>query len=436
MKKNLLLLVVFILSTQIYGQTTMENFSYGTITGTAADTITNTIFGGNPALGNARWRKHSGSTGQVTYKSTSLTYTGYSSSGIGGSAGFTFSPSNGQDINRSTIAYNSGSVYVSFLLSMSASGGVGSSDSYFFHLMDTSFMTAFRGRVFIKDGSLANTFKIGLGKSATSTAPYTTADYPLNTPVLVVIKYSFHPTLLDTIYGYVFTSGVPAVEPSVPNLVVTDVSAGDLAVLNAIAIRQHTSGSTMAGTIDGIRISNSWANGVLPVKLGDFSAHINAATQSTTLAWNTSSELNNSGFEIERSIDGENFENIGFVKGAGNSNTARNYKFEFNSDESAFYRLKQVDFDGNSEYSSVIATTNQITDAVLTPNPFNNIIQLSSESTIQKAEIVDLMGKVVLTETINSNSATLNANELLNGIYFIKVYQGETISTKRIIKTN
>jgi hypothetical protein len=114
----------------------------------------------------------------------------------------------------------------------------------------------------------------------------------------------------------------------------------------------------------------------------------------------------------------------------------RNYKFEFNSDESAFYRLKQVDFDGNFEYSSVIATTNQLADAVLTPNPFNNIIQLSSEGTIQKAEIVDLMGKVVLTETINNNSATLNANELLNGIYFIKVYQGETISTKRIIKTN
>ena len=432
MKKNLLLLIVFILSTQIYGQTTMENFSYGAITGTAADTLTNPIFGGNSALGNAKWRTHSGSGGQIVYSGTSLSFPGYTSSGIGGAVGFTFASGSRQDANRSVAPITSGNAYVSFLLKMT--GTVGAAGDYFFHVMDTSFITAFRARLFVKNGSLANTYNLGISKG-TTTVVYSPTDYNIDSTVLVVLKYSFNATVNDTVYAYVFTGSTPTVEPSVAHMITSDISQGDLLVLNSVAIRQGTA-NTATGIIDGIRISTSWANGVLPVKLGDFSAHINSATQSTMLAWNTSSELNNSGFEIERSIDGENFENVGFVKGAGTSNTIRNYKFEFNSDESAFYRLKQVDFDGNFEYSSVIATTNQLADAVLTPNPFNNSIQLSSEGTIQKAEIVDLMGKVVLTKTINSNSATINANELLNGIYFIKVYQGETISTKRIIKTN
>lgn len=433
MKKTLLLLIVFILSTQIYGQTTMENFSYGTITGTGADTITNPAFGGNTALGIGRWRRHSGSGGPLQYKATSLTYPGYNSSGIGGSAGFTFISISAEDANRSTIPYTFGSVYVSFLLKMNVSGGI--TGDYFFHTLDTAAITSFRTRLYLKDGSLAGTYKLGINKGSSTAPAYSTADFKIDSTILVVIKYKFNATFTDTVSAYFFTGAIPTTEPLVADVVAPDPGTVDLAIFNAVAIRQGTIG-TMAGTIDGIRVSNSWANGPLPVKLGDFSAFINAASQSTTLVWNTASELNNSGFEIERSIDGENFENVGFVKGAGNFNTARNYKFEFNSDESAFYRLKQVDFDGNFEYSSVVATTNQIADAVLTPNPFNNIIQLSSESTIQKAEIVDLMGKVVLTETINNNSATLNANELLNGVYFIKVYQGESISTKRIVKTN
>lgn len=430
MKKNLLLLIVFILSTQIYGQTTMENFSYGAITGTAADTLTNPIFGGNSALGNAKWRTHSGSGGQIVYSGTSLSFPGYTSSGIGGSVGFTFATGSRQDANRSVAPISSGNAYVSFLLKMT--GTVGATGDYFFHIMDTSFITAFRARLFVKNGSLANTYNLGISKG-TTTVVYSPTDYKIDSTVLVVLKYSFNATVNDTVYAYAFTGSTPTVEPSVAQMIASDISQGDLLVLNSVAIRQGTA-NTATGIIDGIRVSTSWANGVLPVKFGDFSA--NVSDNLTNLSWTSISELNNSGFEIERSIDGENFEKIGFVKGAGTSNVKRNYKFEFNSDASAFYRLKQVDFDGNFEYSSVIATTKQLNDAVLTPNPFNNIIQLSSGTTIQKVEIVDLMGKVVLTETINNNSATLNANELLNGVYFIKVYQGETSSTRRIIKTN
>lgn len=431
MKKIILQLSLILLSTQLFAQTTIENFSYGTATGTAADSIL------NPAFGGASWRKHSGTLGAPLYRTPSLVYTGYASSGIGGSLGFTFSSSNTIDVNRSTASFNSGSVYVSFLLNITNSGGTGGTDAYFFHVMDTAAITAFRGRHYIRNGSVANTFNIGLGKSATSSPAYSSVDYPLNTPILVVMKYKFDPLNPDSVTEYIFTSGVPLTEPTTPTMIAPDITAADLAFLNAVAVRQHPTGSSMAGIIDGIRVSNSWANSPLPVELTKFKAEINKDNNTTQLTWTTASEFDNMGFDIERSIDGNDFETIGFVKGAGNSNKTLNYTFEYANIQSAFYRLKQIDFDGKTEYSSIIAVTNDEVETTFSPNPFNNQIELTTNvGLINNVEIIDMMGKVVLSETINNTNAKLNSSTLLNGVYLIKIYQGETVVTKRILKSN
>jgi hypothetical protein len=191
----------------------------------------------------------------------------------------------------------------------------------------------------------------------------------------------------------------------------------------------------MIGRIDGIRVSNAWNNTILPVKLTSFEAQI-TGSNTTLISWTTSTEINNSGFEIERSVDSEIFETAGFVKGAGNSNAMSKYAFEYGSDESAFYRLKQMDYDGKFNYSNIISVTNTKGAATTSPNPFNNQIAINANNIITHAEIVDMMGKVVLSQTINNYSGNLNAQELRNGIYFIKLYQGETTITKRIIKAN
>ncbi len=425
MKRILLHSIVILLSCHVFGQTTIENFAYGTITGTAADTLTNPSFGGSV------WRRHSGSGGPITYRGTSLNYTGYASSGTGGSAGFSFASTSREDANRSTIIYNSGSVYTSFLLRITASGGT--TGDYFFGIMDTAAITSFRGRLYIRDGSVANTYKIGLNKGSSAAPVYSTLDYPIDSTVLVVLKYKFDATVNDTIFTYVFTSGIPSTEPSTPTLTSTDIATADLALFNAVFIRQGTVG-TMAGIVDGIRVSNTWAQGPLPVKLTAFDATIKA--KSTILTWSTSSEMNNSGFEIERSTDGVDFENIGFVKGAGNSNTTRDYSFNHDNAEDAFYRLKQIDFDGKTTYSPVISVQNTKAEADLNPNPFNEFIKVTTNSTISRAEIVDMMGKVVLSENVNSNNVQLDAKNLLNGVYFIRIYQGDAVITKRIIKAN
>lgn len=428
MKKIFLPFILLVLSMNLNAQMTIENFAYGTASSTSADTLT------NPARGGNVWRRHSGSGGPIAYKSTSLSFPGYFSNNIGGSIGFSFASTSREDANRSTIPFNSGNVYVSFLLNMSSNGGA--TADYFFHLLDTSFITSFRGRHYIKAGSVANTFNIGINKGSSAAPVYSPINYPLDTTLLVVIKYSFNPSFLDTIYSYVIPFGttIPAVEPSTATMVSADISTLDMAVLNSVAIRQGSTG-TMAGTIDGIRVSNSWANSALPVNLTSFEGQI-TTQQTTLLTWTTASEINNKGFEIESSQDGINFETIGFAEGVGNSKTTQKYQFEYNSNTNAYYRLNQIDYDGKSTYSQVIAVKNQETETKLSPNPFNDFIEISTNNPIQRAEIIDLTGKIVMSENLESTVVKLNAKELLNGIYFLKIYQGDAVIIKRIIKTN
>ncbi|MFA9215077.1 MAG: T9SS type A sorting domain-containing protein, partial [Candidatus Methylacidiphilales bacterium] len=170
----------------------------------------------------------------------------------------------------------------------------------------------------------------------------------------------------------------------------------------------------------------------LPVKLVNFSASLN--NNQTELNWSTASETNNKGFEVERSTDGENFETIGFVKGNGNSNSINKYSFTDANQSSAFYRLKQIDFDGKFEYSNIVKVSNDEILVDLNPNPFNDNLVINSPTMIENAEIIDVTGKVKLMEIVNSNKATINTSALSNGIYFIRINNGQKVITKRIIK--
>lgn len=170
----------------------------------------------------------------------------------------------------------------------------------------------------------------------------------------------------------------------------------------------------------------------LPVELINFKAEI--ANNKTILTWTTASEINNKGFEVEKSIDGVNFETNGFVSGYGNSNKINKYSFMDATQSSAFYRLKQIDFDGKFEYSNIVKVSNDEILVDLTPNPFNDNLVISSPTMIENAEIIDVTGKVKLMEIVNSNKATINTSTLSNGIYFIRINNGQKVITKRIVK--
>lgn len=113
----------------------------------------------------------------------------------------------------------------------------------------------------------------------------------------------------------------------------------------------------------------------IPVELTSFNA--STSNNQIVLNWTTASELNNRGFEIQQSFDNETFTNLGFVPGFGSTTEAKSYSFTVGNAPAGlhYYRLKQVDFDGSYEYSSLVEIEGPVpNDFVLHqnhPNPFN-----------------------------------------------------------------
>lgn len=174
--------------------------------------------------------------------------------------------------------------------------------------------------------------------------------------------------------------------------------------------------------------------GSLPVTLTSFSGE--SVGQKNVLHWKTAAEINNKGFELQRSTDGTAFSTIGFVASKsndGHSNTTLHYLFEdgrpFGSDN--YYRLRQVDKDGKFSLSGVVllkgATSSRLAISTLYPNPVRSSLQLVvSSPSANKINLLvtDLMGRVVLQQPAavlsGSNMLRIEVPTLPAGSYLIK----------------
>ncbi|HWZ23213.1 MAG TPA: T9SS type A sorting domain-containing protein, partial [Cytophagaceae bacterium] len=179
----------------------------------------------------------------------------------------------------------------------------------------------------------------------------------------------------------------------------------------------------------------------LPVTIISFTAQkLNDHT--AVLEWQTGNEKNNDYFIIERSSDGINFESIGTIKGAGSSTNFLSYSF---TDENPFqdinyYRLKQVDFNGQSE-NSVIRIVNFGASALaLVSNGLDYYITVSSNENIQvNYTIYSAEGREVRTGNSvmggNIKKALLDLSGLSTAVYYIKINAGENfIADKLFVK--
>jgi regulation of enolase protein 1 (concanavalin A-like superfamily) len=124
-----------------------------------------------------------------------------------------------------------------------------------------------------------------------------------------------------------------------------------------LATTSHANTQLAASTYDQVQLDiTSPVAGTLPVELMSFSAVSNPFQNRVDLRWETATEVNNSHFIIERSLDGRVFGAIGQVSGAGNSVSTQRYE-AFDTDPELgdmFYRLRQTDFDGSFQYSNVV----------------------------------------------------------------------------------
>lgn len=159
------------------------------------------------------------------------------------------------------------------------------------------------------------------------------------------------------------------------------------------------------------------------------------------LNWSTAFEVNNKGFHIERSIDGQTFTTIGFKEGNGTSNMTKTYEF-IDQDVTIkphYYRLKQEDSDGKFEYSNIIYISslnlkNETLKSIITyPNPSSdNLTILNAKG---KAAIFDTWGKKVIEFTIDHVNHKLNIKDWKDGVYILKVQSlNGNIRTSRFLK--
>lgn len=165
------------------------------------------------------------------------------------------------------------------------------------------------------------------------------------------------------------------------------------------------------------------------------------------LKWETASETNNSHFEVLRSLDGETFSTVGVINGNGNSSAPIEYSL---MDTRAayglnYYQLKQYDFDNTEHTYSVILVDNNdgtTMSAYVYPNPatqdnFNVRILSVDRHTPVTIKIIDLRGNVFYSEVIedgsNYDNKILPYQNMVRGIYFMIVEQGEQVQKSKVI---
>jgi hypothetical protein len=173
-------------------------------------------------------------------------------------------------------------------------------------------------------------------------------------------------------------------------------------------------------------------DGSLPVELTRFTAEYKPG--SVDLEWMTATEVENFGFEIEKSINGREFKKIGFVPGSGNSNAPKFYKYkDMPSNGAIRYRLKQIDLDGSFSYSDIISVDIKIAENFILyqnyPNPFNPVTSIKyfvPDPGKVFIEIFNILGqKVDQTITLDREEGyhefIWNAEEMPSGIYFYQI---------------
>jgi hypothetical protein len=188
------------------------------------------------------------------------------------------------------------------------------------------------------------------------------------------------------------------------------------------------------GTGGGGATNCSFDFAMLPVELLHFSA--TPIGPDVLLQWATASELNNAGFQVERSSDGERFEPIAEVEGMGTTQQLTSYEALDRSPLPglSFYRLRQMDFDGTTTFSVVQLVEIYADSLVAYPNPTEDLLHVSGLEADAVVEVIDPLGRVIHTERSHGRSVTIHAAQWPAGRYTARVVQGSRTRTIGIIR--
>lgn len=173
-------------------------------------------------------------------------------------------------------------------------------------------------------------------------------------------------------------------------------------------------------------IDRTVTTGTIPVTFSDiFAQYRNSRIE---VSWSTETEINNKGFEVQRSSDGNNFTTFASVPGklfSTNTSWYSAFDYGYNTGRN-YYRIKQVDLDGNFKYSRVVMVLiKDKAPVLLYPNPARTEVNISigAQVNAKSIRVVNTVGQTVLTRTITGNRQTINISisQLQSGVYFTEL---------------
>jgi hypothetical protein len=196
--------------------------------------------------------------------------------------------------------------------------------------------------------------------------------------------------------------------------------------------------------IDSIRITSTSIVPSLPVKFSNIS--VNSLNSSIKVNWSVATELNINQYEIERSSNGSNFVSIGTIASRGNSTSLINYNFIDGTPINGvnFYRIKAIEKDGNSSYTSVVkinASRGKV-DMAIAPNPIRGRemnVQLSSLTKgTYTLRLYNNVGQEVFNKQVSTDGGSLTQTFTLPssvkaGMYNVQLTGNETKLIKKVI---
>ena len=205
--------------------------------------------------------------------------------------------------------------------------------------------------------------------------------------------------------------------------------------------------ATAKGTVNGCERTQTQTYTLIPIKLESFDVKLQD-DNTVVLDWVTLSEFNNDFFTLEMSVDGVNFEEIGKVKGGGDSRDRLEYQYKYKLDEKylhnpfLYFRLKQTDFDGLFTYSDVlILPLGNDKNAFVLNNTYYDgkdikMTVTSKDDNVLKFRMIDMNGNMILQKEINVirgfNDIELPVTKISSGIYVIQLTGMSKQETKKI----
>ena len=226
----------------------------------------------------------------------------------------------------------------------------------------------------------------------------------------------------------------------------TNLVGGKFSSGNWINLGSVTAASNLiTGTVTGFSDFTAGESSALPVTWLNVSAR-RLPNGNVDVKWITSSEINNHYFEIQRSVNGTDFATIGNVNAKGTISSVSTYLFTDNTLDTRvpvlFYRIKQVDFNGNFDYSSVVSVqqeSEKMNQDYVYPNPFSGgiTVQLPSDATLQSVALIDMKGNEwqSIVNAEGDNKFQLSGLDYLpSGVYLLRLITSDGLKQVKLVK--